>query len=536
MKNRTYYVGIFLILLVGIFLRFQFSPDINFETDSFSVLLSARNILEKGQYLIPPIALTDHIHYQQYTGWGAGYPLLLSILFFIFGYGETVARCATILICSVTIPVVAMLGNRVGGKKVGIVSGLLVAVNPLLICINGRILTANMGFSFFVISITLLIMGSSRRTNDMEFLSTGELLNSRRQLVLFCLSFLFFGITLSTRDDYAMFALVFLVVSWSILKKSPKEIENKNLVNYLKLGGVAALLTIIGYLPNIYFNYKNYGRIFTSSHYEYGGRLSLEYFLRGSHGAFSLPGWAVMVITILIYAIPIVSIFLFRLKMKGSVLLFSIIIAIVLPIIFINGAYPVTSSGASPRYVIPLIPFTLILASIVLVAKPATLRLFRIVFMCCLAIWHVILFYPPLFLFETFPKIAYLTQYSPWYNTHNYMNYPHPVLATLEWVKSNTPPNAIILSDYDNYHYFFYTKRDVMNRDNVEEIKKYIDSRPMFFIEDHQKSINPNSWNDWRRKLLKNSIICREKYSMALFSPSKGEARLRIYELFGASK
>lgn len=512
-------------------MRILFSPDMNFETDSFSVLLSAKNIAETGEYIIPPVALTDYIGYQKYTGWAVGYPLLLSAFFSIFGYGELLARWITILACSTVIPATAVMGNRLYGKGVGTVAALLVAVNPLLICLNGRILTANMGFCFLSSSLALLLLAVSRRRKDVEFLCAEELLNSGRHLALFSLSFLLYGLTFSMRDDYAMFGLVFLMFLGIIVNESVKKSENKLASNCLKLSGVAVIFFIIGYLPNIYFNYKTYGKLITSSHAEYGAGLSLEYFLKGSHGAIALPGLAVILLTVLIFAFPVISIFLIRTKTKSSTLIAAIILLLTIPIIFICGAFPVTSSGAGPRYIIPLVPLAMISSAMILSVKGIVPQIQKIIFLSVLILWHAVLFYPPTSVFKGFPKTAYLTQYSPWYNTHNYMNYPHPVKAALEWVKKNTSANAIILSDYDHYHYFYYAKRDVMNRGYVEEIGRQIGSRPILFIEDHQTAINPESLTKWATELNRYSIALNEKGSIPLFSPAKGLVKIKIYEL-----
>ncbi len=536
MKNdglkKIFYLSLLIVFLVGIFLRIQFSPDINYETDSFPVLLAAKSISETGQYTIPPIRLTDYNgNYQSHPGWAVGYSLLLSCLFSIFGYGETAARWATILICSSVILVIGILGNRLQGKGVGIVAALLVAVNPLLLCINGRILTANMGYCFLVMSISFLLLGTIRKQEDVKFVSSEELINSRKLLFFFSLSFLFFGFMVMARDDFAMFVFVFFIVFWGILRKPAEKISKNRLLNYVKLSGIAASFFLVGYLPNIYFNYKTYGKILTSSHYEYGGRLSLEYFLKGSSGALGLPGWAVIILTIVIFAFPVVSIFFVWKKSKAGALTGSLIAVMALPIIFINGSYPVTSSGASPRYIIPLIPFASILAGILIVKKDIVAKFLKYSFIACLILWHSALIYPPTALFKHFPKLAYFTQYSPWYNRHNFINYPHPIRATLQWVKNNTPPDAIILSDYDSYHYFFYAKRDVMNRECVEDVKKQLKDRPVFFVEDHQIVRHPDSLKNWKKKLMENSIILTEKDSIPLFSPVKGEVQLKIYEL-----
>jgi len=527
-----FYLGLFLIFCSGIILRIQFSPDINFETDSFVVLLSAKNISETGRYTVPPISLIDYNKkFQSNTGWAVGYPLLLSFLFSIFGYGENVARWATIFLCSAVIPVVGLAAERLAGARLGIMAGLLVAVNPLLICINGRILTANLGFCFLTFTISFLILGTVRQQGDAQFVTFKELTSSRKRLFFFSLSFLFFGLTLASRDDHAMFGLVFFIVLWEIIKKSYQQEGSNQLIDIIKLVAIAGGLFFVGLSPNLYFNYQTYGKMLTSAHHEFGGRLSLSYFLQGANGALGLPGWAVILLTLFIFAFPFVSVFFVRKKTKTGALIGSMIIVMLLPILLINGSYPVASSGASPRYIIPLVPLISIVAAVLIVQNDIVSKLFKYTFVIFLIIWHVTFLYPPAMLFKYIPKTTYLTQYSPWYNRHNFINYPHPIRSTLQWVKTNTPANAIILSDYDWYHYYFYTKRDVMSRSMIGNIENQLIHRPVFFIEDHQSAVRRESLDVWRKKLSGHSINLKEYDSIPLYSPKKGEIQLKIYEL-----
>ncbi|MDD5129535.1 MAG: hypothetical protein PHS66_00560 [Candidatus Omnitrophica bacterium] len=531
MRNKNFYLVIGLIFVLGVILRVVFSPPINFETDSFSVLLSAKNIAEAGRYLIPPVRLTDGSGYQPFPGWAVGCPLTLAVFFKLLGYSEALARLLTILAASAVIPIIGLLGNRLYGEKSGIIAAIFVALNPFLICINSRILTINFSFCFFTISIALLLL-SALSSDKTEFISAQVIFSSVKRWVLLLVSFLFLGFTLGTRDDYAMFVFVFIIILAAIVKASYKQAAENRRISLLKLFLLAAALTFIGYLPNIYFNFVNYGRFITSSHYEYGGRLSLEYFLHGPHTGLGLPGWIVMLLAVFIYVFPIMGIFLLNFKSKANLLLVAMIFLIILPVILIAGAYFTASSGGAPRYILPVIPFVLLSAGAVFATGGGPVRYFlKSIFLTCLIFWNVILFYPPVVLFKAYPKIAYLTQYSPWYNLNNFLNYPHPVKTMLAWVKSNTAADAVILSDYDSYHYFFYAQRDIASRDNLMEVKKILTSRPVFFIEDHQTLKDPVSFSAWAQELSKYSISMEQRYSLPLFSPLKGQVQLKIYEL-----
>ena len=236
-EKRIFCLVLLVIFCLGLYLRFQLAPDINFETDSFVTLLSAKSISVTGHYAVPPIRLTDRTgEYQYHPGWAVGYPLLLSFLFSLFGYAEYVARWATILVCCAVIPIAGMATKRVGGVKAGLAAAMLVAINPLLVCINGRILTANMGYCFLSLSLSFLLLGTVREQADAQFLTFKELLNSPRHLFWFSLSFLFFGLTLATRDDFAMFALPFLVVFWGMVRTSDGRKVWNRLSETVKIG------------------------------------------------------------------------------------------------------------------------------------------------------------------------------------------------------------------------------------------------------------------------------------------------------------
>jgi hypothetical protein len=171
------------------------------------------------------------------------------------------------------------------------------------------------------------------------------------------------------------------------------------------------------------------------------------------------------------------------------------------------------------------------IAGMFIFQKKSASKLTKYIFLALLGLWHMVLFYPPPTLFTAVPKTIYLTQYSPWYNRHNFINYPHPIRATVQWVKTHTPPDAVILSDYDSYHYYFYGRRDVMNREMIDGIEKQLQSRPVLFIDDHQSTVHSDILNDWRIKLKERSITLKAVDSIPLYSPVGGEVRLRMYAL-----
>lgn len=517
------------IFILGVGLRVIFAPNINLESDSFSLLLSARNIYENGQYSIPPIALTDDDNHPRYTGWAVGYPLLLAGIFAIFGYGEGAARLFTIVVAALPIIMVALLGKRLDGWRMGIIAGLLVAVNPILVCVNGRILSANIAYAFLTMSIACALLAAVQESGDEVFVPLHEILCSRRRTSLVCLAMFFFACTLSTRDDYVIFAPVLVLILFGVLYQSRSTLGITSVWEYIRASAIACGSLVVGYCPNMYFNYKNYGKVIASTGLEYGLRLSLDYFISGNNALYHLPGGVIIIVTLLVFVAPAVSV-VFLWRSRRSRVIGAVLGLMVVAVVAVYGSFS-TSIGGSGRYIIPVIPFALIAAAGVVACKGLVSRGTRVVFITCLILWNVALFYPPTVLFEIAPKAAHIAHYVPWYNKANYINYPHPIVATVDWVRDNTPSTAIILSDYDNYHYYFYANRQVMSTDAVDKIARYASVRPMYLIEDHQRVINRDVSDEWLIGFRRWNITVTERQEIPFFSPAVGKQSLKIYEL-----
>lgn len=80
-----------------------------------------------------------------------------------------------------------------------------------------------------------------------------------------------------------------------------------------------------------------------------------------------MPGIAVMALTVAIFQFPVLLIAPTLVVGPARERLAAILASlIVLPLLLVNGAFPVASSGAAPRYVLPLVPFACLFSAIAL--------------------------------------------------------------------------------------------------------------------------------------------------------------------------
>jgi 4-amino-4-deoxy-L-arabinose transferase-like glycosyltransferase len=97
--------------------------------------------------------------------WPPGYSILLAGLYAIFGEHVSVAWDANIVLSALTCVVLYFVGNLVGGKKVGILAGLLLAVFPGHIFFSSLVLSETL-FTFLVVVIMALVLLAVRKSDD----------------------------------------------------------------------------------------------------------------------------------------------------------------------------------------------------------------------------------------------------------------------------------------------------------------------------------------------------------------------------------
>jgi 4-amino-4-deoxy-L-arabinose transferase-like glycosyltransferase len=69
------------------------------------------------------------------------YSILLSGLYLLGGHGTLIQRSVGLVLGTVTLVLVALLGRRVGGDRLGVVAALLYAVYPVMIAVDGDLMS-----------------------------------------------------------------------------------------------------------------------------------------------------------------------------------------------------------------------------------------------------------------------------------------------------------------------------------------------------------------------------------------------------------
>ena len=522
------------IFVSGLFLRLVFAPGENRTADPFEVLAAAKTLAETGRYLVPTLGSSDLKTHYTFAGWPVGFPLMLFINAKIFGQSEVVARLFTISLSSLTIVFVIVIANLFFGSKVGYLAGCLMAIHPLLVAFSGRIFTNNPALLFLFASTTFLLLSVIEKDRELKFVDLSAIPKSQKRLFSFLMSFLLLGYLLTIRDTMAMFLPVYLYVFYKsgLFRVSSNRPRLKVL---LKLFLMAGIVFIVGYLPSIYFNYQNYGTIIASAHYQWGVRLNLGYLLFGRGSSLRLPGAVVILLSGLIYCFPLISLFFVREFTKKNAFFITIFVLMFLPILIINGSFHVSSTGAAPRYMLPLIPLVCILTANSLMNLSKHLGAFwRAGLFVVIAGWLLFLTYPIPVLFRLSPKFAYAAHYAPAYQIYPFENYPSHVNAVAKWVKDFTPENSVIIVSPSNpYHFYYYAGRDIITHPNITAgiLKDLIDKRPIFLAEDHEATYNPVKI-DKIKTLIKAAGL---SYSVAgeikLFSPKVGHTEMHVYQL-----
>ncbi len=525
---------IFLVFFMGLCLRWFFAPKENMAADSFELIAATKNLSQTGEYLMPTHGAADLKETYEIVGWPVGYPLMLCGVSKVFGHSENAFRLFTILLSSCTVIFVILIADVFFGYRAAILGGLLMAAHPLLVAFNGRIFTNNPAVLFLYASLAFLVYALVEKDSDkaeVKFVDLSSVCKRKKRAMYLIISFLLLGYLLAIRDTMAMFLPVYFLFFYRAGLFNFKPFKSRFLT-FLKLLPIGIFPFILGFLPSMYFNYKNYGTLIASSHYKWGVRLSLSYLLLGRGSTLGIPGALVIIITGAVYCFPLVAL-LFIDKVKKEHLFFLAIFACMLiPITLINGSFFVSSTGASPRYTIPLVPIACILTATSLLNMTKSKAFLRVLVIFVIAIWYVVLTYPMPFLFNLSPKFAYLAHYSPVYQIKPYENYPSHTNAVSRWVKQNTPDSSIIIVPPSNpYHFYYYANRDIVFYSNFNQkfLLNYINKRSIFLAEDHEATYNPVSINKVKDVIRSAGVEYYVAGEVKLFSPKVGHTVMRIY-------
>jgi 4-amino-4-deoxy-L-arabinose transferase-like glycosyltransferase len=90
---------------------------------------------------------------------GPGYPLFLAAIFLVRPNDVWAVRCVQAGLGAFTSIVIALIGRRLAGRRVGLLAGFLTALYPPLILFTGRLLTETLGIFLFWLGLGLLVRG-----------------------------------------------------------------------------------------------------------------------------------------------------------------------------------------------------------------------------------------------------------------------------------------------------------------------------------------------------------------------------------------
>jgi len=518
-------------LFLALLLRIIFMPTHNLASDPFELSYSAKTLADSFDYVLPAVEIfqeSPRIH----PVWPSGFPIMLATVIKLFGFSEQTLRLFTILLGVFLVYITIKIAELLFSRNIAIVSGILVAVHPLLVSFNSRIFTNNAAVLFYFIAFYFLLKSLLTNGKELLFCSLEDLYFDKNRLFYLLLFFLTSGYLLTIRDTFVILSIVPLYIIFISKIFYPFHQINKSI--FLKTFLFSICSFFIGFSPSLYFNYKLYGHIFTSTHAEYGASLDFRSLLFGGADGLVIPGLIIILFTFLIYCTPVLSMFFHKNKTRPGIFILHCCLLALIPIIVVNGSYFPTFSGASPRYILPLIPFACIYTSVLLqyLLKHSKTRTYNY-FMVSLSLWHLYLYYPFPITFRLTPKLAFLGMYAPYYQKYSYYNYPDFSTQMALWVKSNTPSNSIIITPSRLYHFYYYGERDVLNMANLNKIIKnrlISSERPVYFIDDQHSAIN-SKIHDVEKYFINDEMHFNSVDSLKQFSPHKGIISLQMYLL-----
>lgn len=512
---------IFLIFLLGLSLRLVFAPRHILSSDPFLLIASAETLAETGNYLIPVVEFAAPRPYM-ISGWPVGFPLMLSVVFQVFGSSEVAARLFTILLGSTVIIFTGVIAHLLfRNRTVTWLSALLVALNPLLVGFDGQVFSENGSFFVLFASLTLLLLSVTEKGSS-KFVGPGVILGEKKRLALLLGSMFFAGFLLTVREVEAINGLAYLFV----LYKAGFSFNRTS----LRLISLAAIPLVLGYSPSLYYNFINYGSPIASTgvHWFAGSELpfSIRYFFLGSKGSLHIPGGLLFLLAFLAYAFPVVSLSLVR-KIDGNArFLLAFLLAVILPMLVLYGSF--TMPTPIPKYVMPLIPLASILAAYAITELRQMRKSLYVLGVSLLALEQLLVFYPPPFLFSISPGLGLLTGYSPVYNIYSYKNFPDYNYTLVEWVRKNTEDNAVIITPTYVDSFYHYAKRDVVNITNVNaSFVQAAGSRPVYLVEARATGMHPEELS----QIEALGLSYRQVERIPLFSPYAGDTEMRIWRV-----
>lgn len=503
--------------------RYAAAPDRHIAEDSFILVESARHLVETGYYRIPSFSPSDASVSWVTPSWPAGFPLLLAGAFKVFGSTEAVARLVTLLASAFVAPLTMGLALALGeGIGVALLAGGLAAVHPLATAFAGQVFTNNLSLVLFTGALASLAAARGRAAGGERQPGSPA---GRWWMVL---AGFFAGGMLAVRDTDVILGLPLAYILLRTLR--PRPFDRQTAVTL----ALMAVAFVAGWAPGLAFNLINFGSPFVSTHYATGIRLSPSYLVHGSAAFFGLPGIAVMLAAIVACQWPMLAAWVPGLgwppaRREAAVL--ALLTAV--PLLVVNGAFPVASTGAAPRYTLPLTAMAAICGAQLLETAWRRRTAWPAIVAATAVGWQLLMLYPPPQLFQRWSRFAYLAYYSPVYVAHSFHNYPDHTNALVAWVREHTPPDALIVTPSRVHHFYYYARRDVGVVDAIPagNWAGLAASRPVYVIEDRVLALDPHGLDRIRGDLASWSLRLSEAGAVDVFTPERGIVPVRAYRV-----
>lgn len=259
-KNNKYwsYALIGIVALLGFWLRFNgLSNNYSFWIDEASSATFARAIIEQGTPVLPTgYAANDYVtHFY-----------LMALSFKIFGLNEFAARFPSVVFGALTIFAVFLLGTKFGGKKVGLVAGILTAFSVLEI-VYSRQARSYQELQFFYVLSAFFFFLLLEAFEDRKF---------KVKLLLF---FVVSSLLLFLTHKFGLLFFVEIIIYLLLFRTKLLIKYLREIVGYINQSVLRKILAclLLAFLSYILLKYFNFYKAFTETTGEFwAGKFGLS--------------------------------------------------------------------------------------------------------------------------------------------------------------------------------------------------------------------------------------------------------------------
>jgi 4-amino-4-deoxy-L-arabinose transferase-like glycosyltransferase len=247
MKIKKENLLFFVIIIIGIFIRFIRFDDVNLVTDTVVYSRLGKNFIESGSYLFGE-------NYNMGIFFPPGYPLLIGPVNLILNDLFLSAKLVSFILSIGSIVISCLIGKELYDEKAGLFSALLFAVYPVLVIVSVQGY-ADSPFIFFLLLSLFLFIRALKRESIMIYALLGFVFAVTcliRPEALFLLLlpgmriFGVFGTGLRFNGRYFLqFTILFLVFALTL---SPYMIFVKNYTGKFSLSGKSNISILLGEL------------------------------------------------------------------------------------------------------------------------------------------------------------------------------------------------------------------------------------------------------------------------------------------------